>query len=282
MAMSTIKMSVTDWIKVDDNPRQRDTVSHARKAVRNHLAEGSPTHAVVFAARLGDHIYKLDGHTRAYLWSSGELELPKTKLTVHVFDCDSIKEVSELYTHFDNQSAVEAARDRLTGACREHGLLLQSSLLRKYSFVVALQCALNSGNRIKQGEYAMVGAFREELQELDSWDLGNMHTSLIALALVLIANKEDKAKQFFQAVDKDAGLKTEEGQDGVHALVGHLQNRRSAKTLTGWENINDLFERAYSCFAAYQSGRFVKNVSRTSRKVFCKVDKLSSVLGGAV
>lgn len=274
MAMITRKMSVSEWIKVPDNPRQRDTVAHAKKAIRSHLAEASPTHSVVFAAMIeGQVVCKLDGHTRAFLWETGELEMPRHSLTVHCFECKSMADACALYTHFDNQSAVEAARDRLTGACRESGLVLQSSCLRKMSFVVALQCASGGSTARRQSEYELVELWRDELQELDSWDLGYMHTSLIALALVLIANNETTAKQFFQAFDKDLGQKTEAGQDGVHALTRHIDNRRGQKTMAGWENINDLFERAYGCFAAYRDGRVVKNVSRVSRKTFEKVAK---------
>tara|TARA_R110000824_G_scaffold172434_1_gene350296 strand:- start:26473 stop:27183 length:711 start_codon:yes stop_codon:yes gene_type:complete len=222
----------------------------------------------------GEIVCKLDGHTRAYLWERGELQQPKRKLTVHIFECEDMDEVCELYTHFDNQSSVEAARDRLYGACRENKFNPGSVMLRHYKFVVALQCASKGGTTGRQSEYKLIPTWIEELNELDSWNLGGMVTSLIALALVLIANGEkDKAKEFFQHLDDDTGIKTEKGNDGVQALSNHMDVRRAGGTLTGWDNINELFERAYYCYSAYRDDKLVKSVRRTARDVFCKVDK---------
>lgn len=276
MAVVTRKITVSKWINIPDNPRQRDTASHAKKALKTHLSTASPTHEIVYAAMIdGEIVCKLDGHTRAYLWETGDLKPPSAKLTVHCFPCETIADACDLYTHFDNQSAVEAAKDRLCGACRECCIPLTSPMLRSFQFGVALQCATKGGKTGPQKEYDLVRLWRDELIEIDGWQLGQSTTALIALALVLVANKESNAKEFFTRFDSDSGSKTEEGHDGVNALTLHMVRRRGESTMSGWENINDLFERAYSCFKAFSDGRRMatSGVRRTSRDKFCLADK---------
>jgi hypothetical protein len=261
------KMSVTEWINVPDNPRQRDTVRHARAAKRSYLGKLEEPHKVVFAAiHNGEVKWKLDGHTRAYLWENGELEYPNGKLHVVCFDVDGEDDAKRLYLMFDNQSAAENAADRVSGACREHGICLASPLLRGYRFTLALQCA-SGPPKYARREYDYVGLWKEELQELDSWDLGKgIHTSLIALALVLIANGETKAKEFFAAYDKGHGIKDATGRDGVAALEQHASDRKAKDQNAGWDNIEDFFERAFTCFAAYRDGRRMQSGPRRSKR----------------
>src|SRR4029077_6653573 len=82
-APQNIEMSVADWIQVAPNPRQRDTEKHARKA--KHLMTPQPTHRRVSMAMTPDgRKWKLDGHTRALLWSRNQVERPES-LNVSVF-----------------------------------------------------------------------------------------------------------------------------------------------------------------------------------------------------
>lgn len=275
MAAIIRKMSVSEWINVPDNPRQRDTVRHARKAKRTHLATSEEPHQVVMAAMMdGEVRWKLDGHTRAYLWENGELPTPTSKLTVICFSVKNQSEAKRLYLMFDNQAAAENACDRLSGACREHGIPLASPLLRSHKFVLALQCASNE--KQPRREYDYVKMWKDELIELDSWDLGSgSHTSFVSLALVLIANGHQvKAKEFFTKLDKDQGIKDDKGSDGVQALNNHFIERRSGRTTAGWDNIEDLFERSYTCFLAFAENRRMKSgPKRIKRETFCKVRK---------
>jgi hypothetical protein len=276
MAVIIKKMSVDQWINIPDNPRQRDTVRHAKSAKRTHLATLEDAHGVVFAAITnGEVTYKLDGHTRAYLWENGELDIPRGKLLVVCFNADTEAEAKRLYQMFDNEDAKEGVTDRVSGACREAGLALASPLLRGYRFTLAMQCASGSP-KLPRREYEYVRIWESELKELDSWDLSRgIHTSLVALALVLIANgKKEKAMQFFTSFDNDEGIKDSRGNDGVQALTIHSIARKSKDQNTGWDNITDFFERAYTCFAYYDSGRRLKSgPRRTSRDTFAKAVK---------
>jgi hypothetical protein len=270
------KMSVSDWIDVPDNPRQRDTICHAKKAKKKHLAKYSDTHEVVAAAMIdGEIVCKLDGHTRAHLWETGELRRPK-KVSVHCYSCSSLDGARALYSHFDNQDAVEGAKDRVTGACRENSIVLTSQMLRAYKFVVALQCATGLQRKEKENEYRLVKLWKDELIELDSWDLRNCHTSIKALALVLIANKGEKAKEFFTLLDSNAGTKDPvSGYDGVMLLAMHLDACKSDGKTCGWENIKSIFETAYACYHFFLDGRRLKRkvARRVPRSEFCLVEK---------
>jgi len=272
----TKKMSVQDWIELPDNPRQRDTVSHAKKAKKRHLAELSATHEVVSAAMVGGELVcKLDGHTRAFLWASGELRRPK-KVTVHFYSCADMEEAKSLYSHFDNQSAVEGARDKITGACRENGIVLSSPMLKTYKFAVALQQASGFKGRKKGQEYRLVKLWKEELLEVDSWGLRDFHTAIKALALVLVANKREKVKEFFTLLDAGAGTREKaDGYDGVMLLMMHLDDCKARGSTSGWDNIAAMFETAYTCYALFLKGKRLKRrVSRqTPRNVFCVAKK---------
>lgn len=269
--MVTIKkMTVREWIGIPDNPRQRDTERHARRARAFHLKEASSTHAVVAAAVIdGEIACKLDGHTRAYLWNSGELPFPNgATLTVECYDCKDLDEARELYTHFDSQYAVETVVDRLTGACREVGFVPQSPLLKPMKFVTALKfaddCDTNQGR-----EYELMRRWVSQLVELDSWNLCQsiLPTGLIALALCLIRQgNEAIARTFFIAYASDKGMKSGDARDGVQALTEHIASRRISKSMSGSDNIQDLMDRGYSAFAAYRDGRLLRQGLRPTAR----------------
>lgn len=61
------------FINTEDNPRQRDTVQRARNA--HHLtSEVQRAHLLVNVAMTRDgQFYKLDEHTRGFIWSNENL-----------------------------------------------------------------------------------------------------------------------------------------------------------------------------------------------------------------
>ena len=131
-----ISMTPQDWAEVSNNPRQRNTEDHARRA--KHLLAYSPEHPIVKMAVLPDgRRFKLDGHTRSYLWSTGVVEAPKWVM-VDVFRCRTLKDVEMLYEHYDNRLAAENARDVLAGAARKLGLEFNTTLMRQGKYGRAL------------------------------------------------------------------------------------------------------------------------------------------------
>lgn len=267
MAIKIIPMSVESFISIPDNPRQRDTVRHAAKAVKGHLRFPSETQSVVAIACInGMPVCKLDGHTRAYLWASGELEVLNQTLSVQAYEVKSIDEACELYTHFDSTAAVEGSVDKLSGACRESGLALSSPLLSDCKWNTALKCAHNLRFKGSTSEYVIVPLWAPAIAEVDSWDLPKNKfrgTGLISLMFIIAGSPDvppDIAKEFFTRYQKGEGIKTGTRRDGVQALDEHMMDRRVKNLMSGYENIFDMICKGYSCFRSWSKNEMVASV----------------------
>lgn len=221
--MTTMKMTVEEWIKVQDNPRQRDTERHALKA--KHLYEPQPTHAFVAAAKLPNGtLIKLDGHTRAYMWKRRMVGAPRG-VEVNILPVKSAEEAAELYTHYDNQSAVETATDRTFGGFREIGFKPQSVLLRSGRVGNALRLAWIGVHGYAKGQqarnsYQIINEFSEEILALDELQLGkSAATTGIIGAFLLSYRKHGSAiVPFWRAVFANSGTKANGQMDAVQAV----------------------------------------------------------------
>ncbi|MFO1351547.1 MAG: hypothetical protein U1F68_13120 [Gammaproteobacteria bacterium] len=263
----TAEMTVQDWCELPDHPRQRNTARHAhaghwmlakqaKGAVLDHLAH-------VTAAVLEGNYYKVDGHTRAYLWETGQLKAPDT-LHVTMYRVASKAELNELYTVFDTQSAAETSFDKVFGAYREHGLTLTSKRLKNGFIVDALNIALRGVTRANQDKrkfpeidiYKAVGAFKDELMLLDGvnpqpevYYSGVIAAALIALSLY------PHGIDFFQKLAGREGNKRNGRMDPVEAVlvfVDRLKQERSS-----WVNAQqeELCARTFRAFLAWEQGR---------------------------
>lgn len=229
-----ISMTPQQWLEVEDNPRQRDTFRHAQKAVNNHLKAPSRTQNKVAAARLpSGELVKLDGHTRALLWSDGRLPAP-ARVKVDVYDVVSMEEVKALYGEFDSNGAVEGAVDKLFGAYKEHDFQPQSDLLLNGAISSSLSRLSPKGATV----YAAVKNWRHELTMLDSLNLtkNRYQQGLVIGALALLRVRKSKAMEFLQLVGQDAGVRTEKGSDGVDAFCRFYNSEAFGK--------DDVFTRA--------------------------------------
>lgn len=268
MAVKMIQMSVENFISLPDNPRQRDTVRHAKKAIKGHLRFPSETQSVVAIACInGMPVCKLDGHTRAYLWENGELEVVNQTLTVQAYEVNSMEEACELYTHFDSTAAVEGSVDKLSGACKQSGLTLTSGLLSDHAFNTALKVAHNLGASSSHAtEYAIVQLWRPAIAEVDSWGLPKTKfkgSGLVSLMLILAASPSvdaSVAKEFFTKFNNGEGTKASGRKDGVQALEEHMMERRAKNLMTGYENILDMINKGYSCFSAWSKNKTIVSV----------------------
>ncbi|WP_162144228.1 hypothetical protein [Methylocaldum szegediense] len=226
----TGRMAVADWISVSNHPRQRDSERHARArhwtearhaegAVLDHLGH-------VKAALLDGVLYKIDGHTRALLWTRGELPSP-TEVHVTVYRVSSRAELNALYGTVDAESAAEKQQDKIFGAYRESELVLTSTRLKSGMIGSALNIALRGFVRRNQPRdakpidvYRAVHLFRQELQTLDRLDPPNdlFQTGLIAAALLMLA-LEPRTEDFFRAVAAREGNMRGGRSDPVQAVI---------------------------------------------------------------
>ena len=229
--LQVIEMTGTEWISVPDNPRQRDTERHARKA--DHLKTLSPTHrAVAMAMTKGGERWKLDGHTRAWLWSRGEVQRPPTVI-VTVYEVSGPKHAMELYEHFDNQKAVETATDQVSGAWREVGYHPTSSMLKRGSLTNALRIAQGCVRGLRHpardmSVYELVKIWIAEIKLFDSLAPNNNRftSALVAAALMTFRKHKHEAIEFWVRYNDDAGEKIENAMDAVEALSRFMMETR--------------------------------------------------------
>ena len=248
-------MTVSEWDEVEDNPIQRNTELHANKARNKHLKTASPTHARVSAAQLpnGD-VYKLDGHTRSYLWAEGSLEAPEY-LLVDMYMVDNMAEVEELYQQFDNSAAAENSIDKLHGAYRLNNFKPKSSLVC-YGGVVSALTTLVSPGQNRMNLYQEIHPWIEHLKMIDDehFSQSRFVSGIFAACLLTVRIYGHSALTFWQAYNNDEGQKNGRSRDGVQALSEMVAQRRASRTLAGWGNMQDVCAKAISCFENYRKG----------------------------
>jgi hypothetical protein len=253
-------MSVSDWIDVPDNPRQRDTEKRAKIARKRHLAKYTKLHRLVCAAvKDGAILCKLDGHTRALLWKSGDLETPPDgKVEVALFEVSGIKEAKELYDMLDSQAVAKKPSDTIFGACRELGFRLDSFLLRGCAFATQLKIAA-SGKRFSGDIYALVKEWKKELMDIDEMGLSSKYTILLSVMLTSCRlDGPEVCKEFFGLLERGEGLKTDKGYDGVELLIRTIDLRRAEGRTAGYENLMNICGQAWSAYEYWKKGTFRK------------------------
>lgn len=212
--MSIKKMTVDEWIAVADNPIQRDTVAHAEKAKTAHLKTYSPTQASVAAAVLpGGRMVKLDGHTRALLWSQNHLHRPPC-VEVSIYLAKNMDEAKELYTHFDSKEQTETFADMKFGAFRDAGIDAWSGLIKRQNNASVFRKLAPKGATI----YQIIYGWKREILLLDSigFSKNSLKAGGILGALVLLrCFQTDLVIRFLQDIQKNAGTKTRDGMDSV-------------------------------------------------------------------
>lgn len=241
--MTYKKMTIADWIQVEDNPIQRNT--EQRAATAHHLFTPSPTHSFVFAVELpSGKLVKLDGHTRALLWKRKQVQPPPFVL-VGIIPAKDRAEAEELYQHFDSKNALETMRDKVAGAFNRHNFKPQSGLVRSGNLTTALRMAYgvlvglsaNSGlSGTKGGNqqevskadvYLMIDEFSLEIHALDGFGLGQgrLPSGGIAAFLLSMRRHGSKVTPFWQAVFGNGGEKSGGYMDGVQAAYELIERR---------------------------------------------------------
>ncbi len=255
---SHIRMAISEWTKIEDNPIQRNTERHASKALKNHLSHPSVTHLEVSAAQLPDgRLIKLDGHTRTLLWSSGELEVIGDFVNVTIYPVASVSEAKDLYLQFDNQKAAESAGDRGYGALRDAGIAARTGFICEGKINVAMQYAelARTGVNSKPDINKAVIEWKRELEIFDQLRLGNNKISswIMCAGLMTIRKHGDGALDFWEKYKDDRGLKTDRGRDGVEMLCRYVEQVKKAKQVgSNWAGTHT--PKALAAFDGYRRG----------------------------
>jgi hypothetical protein len=254
--IGTKSFTVKEWFAVCDNPRQRDTEKRAVKASRDHLKKPSPAHTFVHVCRLPNGRYvKLDGHTRALLWSDGRLEAPN-EIIACVYSIASMQEAEELYDHFDNQSAVETGNDRLSGAFRKSEIVPTSALLKTGGILSAFN--LMRPGKPRDAIYGIVEQWKPELLILDTITATPtaVPAALLCGCLLTIRKHGERAADFWRLYGAGGGTRIDGASCGVDELTRFVADARARKYLGANRAMStNQCGRAISCCEAWISGR---------------------------
>ena len=235
-ASYALEMPVAEWIALPDHPRQRDTVRQAAKGhwdlARCAVGPVAESHRWVVAAELEGALYKVDGHTRGYLWNLGQLEKPASVYAT-VYRCSTRAELIDLYGTFDSQAAVEKQQDRVTGAMRQLKLNFHSKRLRYGAITDALSIAMRGVARGVDAfgqdyddfdVYVAMEQFTPELRLLDAVDPQPevFHTGVVAAALLSLA-LDARTIEFWLKVSKPISKKKDDPRvtpmQAIHRLM---------------------------------------------------------------
>lgn len=256
MRPKTKMLTVEQWCDIPDNPRQRDTERHARKAIK-YLATPSSSHYIVHAAMLPDGtLYKLDGHTRALLWDRGDIPQPTGTLLAVIHPVSSLDEVKRLYVQHDNPGAAENIVDRISGAYRELGWNPTSNIVRNGPVASAMRL-LSPGVDI----YKAIAEWLPELQFVDALEPPKATCPAPYLAAILATRRVygDRCITFWEAYKHNQGNCIKGRRDGVEALRCSWEARTTSGTNTGMNNYMSMAGQAVACCEAYMNGSTYAN-----------------------
>lgn len=253
-----IDLTPEEWSVIPDNPRQRDTELHLRKA--KHLLQPAPPHTQVAMAILPDGSrIKLDGHTRDLGWTQGLFEKPKM-LCVTVYPLENIEEVIAAYAWFDASDAAEKGSDVLQGAFNANKLRFESQMLRSGKVGFAIRRTYTMLSREPEhwnsfsGVSAAVSFFSKELIFLDGLlpEPKMFSPGLQMGFLATMKGDPSDAKKFWKSYAEGCGVKMGGTMDGVQALIEISLRPKGRKSPynTNWE----LFGKTLSTFLTFQAG----------------------------
>lgn len=222
-ASFTVEMPTATWIALPPHPLHRNVEKHAARdqwklAKRAHGAVAESLRWLIGAEYNGE-VYKLDGHTRAYLWTHRRLPYPSSVYAT-IYRCKSRDEFLDLYTSFETQPNTGRQQDRVAGAMREIGLELKSRRLRHGAFADVLSLAWrgktrgidSTGRKYEDFDVRQaLASFAPELRLLDS--IGPtpevFYTGVCAGALLALA-ADPKSIEFFRDVADPVQSRREE------------------------------------------------------------------------
>lgn len=240
----TAHLALEDWIDLPNHPHHRNTMRHAGTAVHLKCAKKA-TGAVarhlahVVAAYWDGRYYKVDGHTRTYLWQCGELPKPD-RLHVTIYRVASRAELDALYEAFDTSTAIKTGYDQVLAGLRDCGLQLQSKRLRQGFLNDALNIALRGTTRDMQDPalpeldvYQAVAVFKQELELLDSINPqpSPFYSGVVAAALIGLSLFETKrVLGFFDRLNRKEGNRKNGRSDPVDAVLIAIERMSLEKT----------------------------------------------------
>ncbi len=288
MKINTIDMTVEDFIKIPGNPIQRDTKLHANKAVKFHLASKAVTHAKVSIAKCKTLKWKLDGHTRSYLWKEGELQPPQI-LSVDVYTVTDKTEAIELYKHFDNAKAAESTPDKVSGALKFMKITNYNKFAVRGAGIVNGLHSLNNALGIyipRDDVLRLMLPWNKELVIFinQHWVSNSSHgkpgvPAAVTLAfLVTVKMYGTDCLGFWDSYYNNSPSKTiKSGRGGCQAAIDWIIKARANDAITGRQNTMRNAEALITAYHFYRSKKIVERL--TSLYVRKNNDSFASQFG---
>ena len=266
--MKVVRMTRAEFHAIPDNPIQRDTVTRARIYSKpgGHLAEWHPTHQIVAICETpdGKHQWKLDGHTRDYLWDLEELPYETNeRLYVCVYEVADKNAAMEFYLCFDSDNAHETSGDKLIGAFRFHGFRPNHPYMFSTTGVMTAVkhlCFPQKREDIKQLTHVqLLKPWIRTFKQIDMLHPFSIHTRFPAcvMAATMCTVRRDgvEALEFWQGFHDDAGIKRKTTVNGVFKadeVLTEFKNPTVVKARKG-RRIAELTPRFIHCYERWQA-----------------------------
>lgn len=262
----TMILTVDEWIDLPDNPRQRDTVSHARR-IEPYLREFRSPHADVVAGRLpnGD-LYKLDGHTRGLCWKENRVQRPPgEKVEAKIYDVPNMETLAIYYELFNSRLNVKTSSDSVFGATRELGISLSSPLLRRGSYITALQLAegVSQGFLLERRDVSphyLVSRWQRELVAVDTLLQPRTGVPAVYLAAMLLSFRKfrDTGEKFDNIVKVWKAYLQDTENDRRHPankLQQVVEEAKRTRNMAGLNNRLVMLKKSLSLINLASEGR---------------------------
>jgi len=283
--VSSRKMTISQFINVESRPRQRNTEIHARKAALAHLSRTSPTQMQVSVAQLpGGRLVKLDGHTRSYLWNTGELKPFSNLLDVTVYAVKNMAEVMELYEHFDAASQSKTCADQISGKLRELNWDPSTTFFQNCKFNQVLFTAWDTiynhgkkakwlkGDMLKEERYRLIEEFLPELKRIDGHlnvsysSRGKINTGVVAAMIVTLravmrkkVGSPELYVEFWDNYLKGNGIKAGREKNAVQAYSDYVEEKSSRGD---GRSTSDICEKGLGYFSGFcENKAYIRSIS---------------------
>ncbi len=249
-----LQLTVNEWIKVPGHPRQRDTVKHGKAVHWRNANEATGALKIhlgtVIGGILDDVLYKVDGHTRSFLWETEQLEKPGSVI-VTAYRVKDNHELNALYGVMDLASAAETPSDQICGAYRECGLTLTSKRLAGGKISEALHLALRGAPKAKRSKkqqtfdlYGAVSVFTHELTVIDNLNVDpKVYCSGVLAAALVMLTLYPETLPFFRRLSEKRGEKRNGRMDPIESVLDVINDLRFSKQLYNGLGQLDLFAR---------------------------------------
>lgn len=273
--LGQVEMPFNEWCKIPDHPHQRDTAKHAQRS--KHLQSFSEIQRKMTLARLPNGaIFKVDGHTRAYMWQRGlTIGLPNPTtlmLKVDQWGVADEQALAKAYDTFDNRNAVDTVADEVFSAAKAAGIEFKSKLLRsgRYASAIKRVYILLTPDR-PQEDYTLRDAstfFSKELKLLDSINptAVDFTSGFTSGALFTLALDGTEAVDFWSRYQEGTGTKIGNQCDAIQALI-HLRDYVRGNNMTGSTQADEEFRQCIAGYLAHKVDRQYRGKKAKPRPV---------------